>query len=401
MKITCPYCGSLFNDTLEHCPNCGAVNSGVVRKSGDQPVTIEELQKWYQDRGLPPAEVTRFFIGVDYKEPRAFGIYKDSQTGNFVVYKNKDTGQRAIRYEGSDEAYAVNELFQRLKQEIIEQKMNNVKKAQHSTSSNTSGGKKSSKQNLIIFIILFVVYILLKLMSSADHTSSNKGTTVLKESRTAPKEGYYNYENTVYYASREKYYVDGAVNSRHWFSYDENASDWSRFLTEEQVPEDLIEKTSAKEYYLSKKWDDSIGATNFLDSTSYEDLKKSFNVRTGYYKNGDTTLYHLTDFAYDNWYYYDTDTSNWTSIDASELPDDLLHTTSSDDFFYTATWDSSTQVTDFKDSGAYTLYKVEQRANTKDNSSSSNNSQSSRSSDYDWGSSDSWDSGSTDWSSDW
>ena len=35
---------------------------------------------------------------------------------------NMSNGQRKIRYEGSDEAYGVNELFQRLKQEIIEQK---------------------------------------------------------------------------------------------------------------------------------------------------------------------------------------------------------------------------------------------------------------------------------------
>ncbi|MDO4649032.1 MAG: hypothetical protein Q4B26_10315 [Eubacteriales bacterium] len=395
MKITCPYCGSLFNDTLEHCPNCGAANSGAVRKSGDQPITIEELQKWYQDRGLPPSEVTRFFIGVDYKKPRAFGIYKDSRTGNYIVYKNKDSGQRAIRYEGSDEAYAVNELYQRMKQEIIEQKKNNVKKSRKSRPSNASRQHNSSNRKskkpfsllrylLKIFFKMTGLYVVVFLVAA-----------ILAPGSTAPQEGYYKYENTVYYASKEKSSADGTVNERHWFSYDTNASDWSKLLTKEDVPTDLREKDTAEEYYLSEEWDDSIGATDFFDSASYEDLQSSFKVQTGYYQNDDTTLYHLTDFAYDNWYYYDTDTSNWTSIDASELPDDLLRPTTSDDFFYTATWDSSTQVTDFEDSDAYSIYQDEQRAKESSSSSSSSDS------DWDWGSDDSWDSGSTDWDSDW
>lgn len=122
MKIICEYCGSEFENYLAACPNCGGPNRRVVRSAGDQPMTIEQLQKWYQDHGLPPYEVTRFFIGVDYRQPRAIGIYQDPETHNFVVYKNLDTGRRGVRYNGKDEAYAVNEIFQRLKDEIIQQK---------------------------------------------------------------------------------------------------------------------------------------------------------------------------------------------------------------------------------------------------------------------------------------
>ena len=50
-----------------------------------------------------------FFLGQDIREPRAFGIYQDAD-GLFVVYKNKANGERAVRYRGRDEAYAVNEL---------------------------------------------------------------------------------------------------------------------------------------------------------------------------------------------------------------------------------------------------------------------------------------------------
>ena len=92
---------------------------GIITLKDLNRKTIEELKQWYVDHNLPDENITRFFIGKNYTEKRAFGIYKDEQTGNVVVYKNKDDGTRAIRYEGKDEAYGVNELYIRLKEEII------------------------------------------------------------------------------------------------------------------------------------------------------------------------------------------------------------------------------------------------------------------------------------------
>ena len=90
----------------------------------DQPTTIEEFKQWYEGQGLPSEEVTRFFIGKNITAPKAFGIYKNEQ-GEYVVYKNKANGERAIRYQGSDEAHAVGELFLRLKDEIANQRSKN------------------------------------------------------------------------------------------------------------------------------------------------------------------------------------------------------------------------------------------------------------------------------------
>ena len=132
MKIQCDYCGNTYEDTQEKCPSCGAPNPS--HQNTGKPKTIEELQDWYKKRNLPAPEVTRFFIGVDYKEPKAFGIYKD-ENGEFIVYKNKADGSRAVRYKGKDEQYAVNELYQRLKDEIVHQK--------HLNEGNRSGGSGS------------------------------------------------------------------------------------------------------------------------------------------------------------------------------------------------------------------------------------------------------------------
>lgn len=121
MEKICDYCGVKYDDGLSVCPSCGAPNN-FVRHGDGVPRTIEELKQWYKDANLPPEETTRFFIGRNYIERCAFGIYKDENTGDFIVYKNKDTGVRAIRYQGKDEAYAVNELYLRLKEEITNQK---------------------------------------------------------------------------------------------------------------------------------------------------------------------------------------------------------------------------------------------------------------------------------------
>ena len=85
----------------------------------EEPKTIEELRAWFKERGYEPAK-TRFFVGVDIRSPKAFGIYLD-EFGEYVVYKNKADGTRAIRYQGYDEEFAVHELYQRFQEEIINQ----------------------------------------------------------------------------------------------------------------------------------------------------------------------------------------------------------------------------------------------------------------------------------------
>lgn len=97
MERKCPYCGSTIDEKSQYCHICGTPLDVVQNKLGQKPQTIEELQAWYTDHHLPPEEVTRFFIGKNILEPKAFGVYKN-EVGEFVVYKNKASGERAIRY---------------------------------------------------------------------------------------------------------------------------------------------------------------------------------------------------------------------------------------------------------------------------------------------------------------
>ncbi len=298
MKITCPYCNHLFNDTLEKCPHCGSPNSGVVRTSGSQPITIEELQKWYQDRGLPPYEVTRFFIGQDYQSPRAFGIYQDQTTGDYVVYKNKDNGQRAIRYQGTDEAYAVNELYQRLKQEIIEQKQANINRKNSQNNSSFRNGRGTKKKRfknkeLKIFALVWVLFFIIAIVMNQD--------------------------------------VDPSAN--------------------------------------------------------------------GYYDYQGMNYYHIYSSGVSEWYYYDEDDTDWYRT--YEVPQDLEHGKTSKDFYYTPTWDASTQITDFTSSSAYASYQVREQRRRDEENSRRDDHWDNDDSGYDWDSNDSWDSGGSDWDSDW
>ena len=114
MKVNCDYCGNYMETTDVSCPHCGAANTHIAGHYSKNPVTIEEL-KAYCDSNKLPLDKMHVHIGENYTSPQAFGIYKDQISGNFVVYKNKTDGQRAIRYEGKDEAYAVNELYLKIR----------------------------------------------------------------------------------------------------------------------------------------------------------------------------------------------------------------------------------------------------------------------------------------------
>ena len=246
MKIKCDYCGQMVEESLHTCPNCGAALSGVNRMAGAQPKTIEELRQWYVDHNLPPEHVTRFFIGKDIKEPKAFGIYK-GEDGDFVVYKNKATGERAIRYKGSDEGYAVNELYQRLRTEIAEQKSRNASRSQTTYRSGRSSGSSRGMSTfyrilkgfiLVKFGVSIFAVLVLFLAASLDHS---------------PSRGYYRYNGKDYYYQKSQ-----------WYEYNAFNDDWE-YYSGGSILDDVITDDTADSYRIY----DHEG-TRFEDSTWYD-----------------------------------------------------------------------------------------------------------------------------------
>lgn len=239
MKIKCGYCGSYIDDTEEKCPNCGAVNSHLQRKAIGTPTTIAELKQWYKEHNLPIQDITRFFIGVDYKEPKAFGIYEDKETGNFIVYKNKSDGTRSIRYEGKDEAYAVNELYMKLKEEIVNQKQSNINKGNTKYNSSKTA-ERTARGAIIFFVICFALIFWIVFIST--HT---------------PSRGYYYYGDSYYY------YQSGT-----WYEYDYNDG-WYRSY----APSGL--KDNYSDYYESNSYYSTYGIGDFRDTDYYVEPSSS------------------------------------------------------------------------------------------------------------------------------
>ncbi|MBO4899660.1 MAG: hypothetical protein J5509_05160 [Lachnospiraceae bacterium] len=238
MKIKCDYCDNTYEDTLPQCPYCEAPNPSHKQVQG-QPRTIAELQQWYVARNLPPYEVTRFFIGENHQGPRAFGIYQDPQNGQFVVYKNKNDGSRAVRYQGTDEEYAVNELYQRLKEEIVHQKAGQSAK----NAGPTKKQKTIGKVGLVLLTGFLVGGVALSALSH-DH------------------DGYYNYNNVTYYNYGNT-----------WYYYDDYYEDWYR--TDSYDPDVNSITESYDDYYVSEEWNSGMNATDWDDTIYYSQTHSS------------------------------------------------------------------------------------------------------------------------------
>ena len=226
MKIKCSWCGSWINDFDEVCPNCGGTNENFRRQGTGVPQTVEELKEWAKKHNLPLRQM-RTYIGENYTGAKAFGIYKDEASGNFVVYKNKADGTRSVRYEGPDEAYAVNELYLKMKERVAEQKSHQeaagrkagVSKGpvylntgnpvgyenRRSLPKRGSRVGKTLKHILLIYLIMGLCITALYFYMSALGRS--------------PSTGYYNYNGNMYYWQN---------TTDAWYIYNYDATQWDK-----------------------------------------------------------------------------------------------------------------------------------------------------------------------------
>ena len=208
MQRECRYCGCMTDGNSNTCPHCGAELTADANAPHGTPVTIEELKQWYKDHNLPPERITRFFIGKDIKEPKAIGIYEEN--GVFIVYKNKASGERAVRYSGTDEAHAVNEIFTKLRSEIANQKSRNrnVSRIETQKRSKRKRRKSQNKEDRITDILAKAMAVLL-------FVGLLGGGIIVAIFDRSPSRGYYRYDD------REYYYQDS-----YWYYYDDTSNIW-------------------------------------------------------------------------------------------------------------------------------------------------------------------------------
>lgn len=200
MKVNCDYCGSYIETTDEECPHCGAKNSHFARTASDTPKTIEELRSYCKSKNLP-LERMHVHLGENYNAPKAFGIYKDDKTGHFVVYKNKADGQRAIRYEGTDEAYAVNELYLKIKDLVMDAREATAGRVQ------TKNSPQSNAQIIVRVLFIYFIILFIMMIIYLDITITNQ----------SKKDGYYEHNGTSYYK-----------HGSYWYEYDDDDNSWER-----------------------------------------------------------------------------------------------------------------------------------------------------------------------------
>ncbi len=229
------------------CPNCGAPNDQAQRSGSGIPKTIPELQQFCARHRLPLAKM-RFFIGQDYRQPRAFGIYED-EDGNFVVYKNKADGSRAIRYRGKDEAYAVNEIYQKMKAEVTNQRSHRAAASANPYSpANVVSRSAAKRRKRGLFHKIKVFCIVLLVLVVVSGVASGIGGY---RAEHRPHTGYYSYNGNYYYNQNDS-----------WYTYDDNA-----FWIPAVADEELIENSDS--YYQSYSYSSQYDVTDFSDSAYY------------------------------------------------------------------------------------------------------------------------------------
>ena len=211
------------------------------------PRTIEELLAFCERHKLPLAKM-RFFIGLDYPGAKAFGIYRDGD-GQFVVYKNKADGSRAVRYRGPDEAHAVSEIFEKLKSEATVQRAHAASlRAQSAAQGGASFGAEESETRLPAkkkkASALLIGFIALAAAITIGRTVAHI--------RPQIRPGYYSYGGQTYYSQQGD-----------WYGYDDAMDYWVPVIVDDEL------QNHAGDYYASYSYDTNYGVSDFADSEYY------------------------------------------------------------------------------------------------------------------------------------
>ena len=181
------------------------------------PKTIDELRMWAADNNLPLDDM-HTYIGVDYRGAKAFGIYKDEETGKFIVYKNKADGTRAIRYEGYDQAYAVNELYMKMQERIEQQNQEKYYPSyapeQNNYNQRSRGGRSLFSRLVLFFSVMTILMVAIVIVAVFFMMRGN----MRRDNYKGPTSGYYLYDDTYYYCQDDDFYYYDYYDDRWYYA---------------------------------------------------------------------------------------------------------------------------------------------------------------------------------------
>ena len=271
----CPRCGAMVRPNEKFCNQCGApltsagnaadgvrtAYSGAGGNSGWQPGmrprTIEQLRDFCDYNGMP-LERMRFFLGEDYQEPRAFGIYREGDA--FVVYKNKDDGSRAVRYNGPDEAYAVGELYDKLLDECHKRDIWPDGRPSGAEMAELEKERKAAKRRMVAIAVVGALLM------------GTLGFIFMKlEAKQHANDGYYRFDTPgIYYCYGDDWY------------YDDGYNDW---VLTDRGPYDNYSDRSA--YYIGDSYDSRWGYSDFQASDAWARIEEENRTTPDHYNNWD------------------------------------------------------------------------------------------------------------------
>ena len=303
----CEYCGATIATNNRECPNCGASNPLYVvdeERIITDPRTIEELQEYCAERGMPLSRM-RFFIGVDFKDPKAFGIYRETD-GDVVVYKNKADGSRAIRYKGKDERHAVNEIYGKLLEECHNRGIypdgkssspymsrsmgqgsdysgSNNSYGSGITRSSYSNGTKKGCRGMSFGLGVWVVIVISGMLIFNFVSSKLKNHP----------SGYYQYNDDMYY-----------YQGNDWYYFDDADDDW--YPVDNSITDSIYDANT--DYYYNDTWNSDWG-TSFYNSDAYREYQESHPSSSDDDDDWDSG-YSWDDSDWDDW---DSGSSDWDS----------------------------------------------------------------------------------------
>lgn len=262
----CPSCGALVLPEEKFCRQCGAAlqGDGALRmelnydapgaepawQPGTTPRTIAALEQYCQYNQMP-LERMRFFLNQDTREPRAFGIYEDG--GEFVVYKNKADGSRAVRYHGPDEAYAVNEIYTKLLDECHRR---NIWPDGKPEGYDQKRRQTKTLHAIITFVIAIAAIAVIAGIFIADH-------------RAHANDGYYRFDDDGIY------YLYGGD----WY-YDDPYDDW--------VAREPVYYDDYTDYYMGSSYDTEWGYSDFRQSETWDQIQEDEHTTSSDYSDWDS-----------------------------------------------------------------------------------------------------------------